>query len=107
MRFKVEVSRESYTDVGKSRYESEQASGAGTESHVARPAAPVGRPSDEFSTAAPPPTARQPDTVEALRRAVDELRSQIAQLQSELEELSDRQDRTETQLRELRDALGG
>ncbi len=53
------------------------------------------------------PTA-PPDTqiADALRRQVEELRGQVVQLRSDLEDLTTRQGETDNQLRDLRDALG-
>ena len=92
---------------------------------------PAGEPSTQFPTAqgaAPPvepahvkPAPVKPAPVEAapveaapveaaliaaLRRDIDELRSQLTQLRSDLEEVSNRQDRTDQEVSELRDVLG-
>ncbi len=79
-------------------------------------ALPVGEPSPQPPT--PQPTIPQPTTpqpeihateaaiIQTVRRDIEELRAQLTQLRSDLEELSDRQDRTDGELHDLKNALG-
>ena len=54
----------------------------------------------------PPPAPLQTEIVDALRKEIGELRSQVAQLRSDLDDVSATQERTDDDLRQLRDALG-
>ena len=54
-----------------------------------------------------PASAPDPAAIEALQREIGELRAQVAQLRSDVEDLSARQGRTDDELRDFRDALGG
>jgi len=56
-------------------------------------------------TDAPPPAGSE--VVEPLGRDIAELRSQVAQLRSDVDDLAERQRRFDDELRELKDALGG
>lgn len=71
-----------------------------------RPARPAAQPAPESSPSQPTRPAAQPEVVAALRREVNELRSQLSQVRTDLEELADQQERTEQEIRELRDKLG-
>lgn len=88
-----------------------QAAGAG-------PVAVEMPPSDEMDATAEPATqpvrttaiqpapAADPSVAEALQREIGELRAQVTQLRSDVEDLSTRQSRADDDLRGLRDALG-
>jgi len=57
--------------------------------------------------AAPSPTANvEASLVAAIRRDLDELRAQLGQLRSDVDDLSAGHDRTDDELRRLRDSLG-
>lgn len=60
-------------------------------------------PADRAAAPSPPSAAGPP---EAARRELEELRSQVTQLREELDEVRLRQDHAESELRELKDALG-
>jgi hypothetical protein len=72
--------------------------------------APQTCPTDGMPPPAPTPQPAsapvEAEIVETLRRDIDELRSQLTQLRSDVEELSNRQQRTDEELRDLRDSLG-
>ncbi len=75
-------------------------------------AASVAPPAASPTVAPEPPEAAPavpPDTeaADSLRRQLEELRGQVVQLRSDLEDLTTRQGETDNHLRELRDALGG
>ncbi|MBN2291616.1 MAG: DUF480 domain-containing protein [Pirellulales bacterium] len=57
-------------------------------------------------TASAGATAIDNDAAESLRRELGELRDQVAQLRGDLDEVGGRLQRTETELHELKDALG-
>ncbi|HUT08902.1 MAG TPA: DUF480 domain-containing protein [Thermoguttaceae bacterium] len=74
---------------------------------VARPVVPA---AGSLPPAPPPPSAPAPleqESVEALRREINELRSQLSQLHSDLEDLATQQSRFDDELRDLKNALGG
>ncbi len=70
----------------------------------ARPAAPIDEPATAPS--APSAPATETEFADAFRREMAELRQQVVQLRSDLDDLSIRQTRSDDELRELRDALG-
>ena len=78
-----------------------QAAGPG----AGAPVGDVARPSP--SAPSPAPAGLRPDVAEALRRGLDELRSQVAQLRSDLDDLSAVVERNQGQMQRLRDELGG
>ena len=59
------------------------------------------------SGASPAPVGLRPDVAEVLERGLDELRSQVAQLRSDLDDLSAVVERAEDELHRLRNELGG
>ncbi len=92
-------------------------------------APPAGTPAPTTPASHPPPDTQQPppqpprgqappltvaaaagsidsDVVEALRRELGELRGQVAQMRSDLDDVSAELRQTESQLQELKDALG-
>ncbi len=95
----------------KAQYGQAAVSGPSAAADVVQRTLPAGEPFPQAP--APQPAARpvEPAPVEveliaALRRDLDELRSQLTQLRSDVEEVSNRQDRTDQEVRELRDVLG-
>jgi len=95
------------------------ASTRATAPHAAA-AGPAGAPSaaaaPESATIASPAAAgpgtgayRAPEAelIPKIRQEIDELRGQLKQLQSDVEELADRQQQAENELQRFRDALGG
>lgn len=68
---------------------------------AAAPAAPTGRPP------AVHPAAAVAEAAEAVGREVAALRAEVAQLRRDLEELAERQRRTEDELHQMKSALGG
>lgn len=69
-------------------------------------APPTGEAPLRPPTSHPAAPAPQPEVAEALRREIDELRSQLSQLRDDLEELADQQQRTDDEIRELKEILG-
>lgn len=95
----------------KARYGQAVASGPSAAADVAERTLPAGEPFPQAPVsqqAARPvePAPVEAELVAALRRDLDELRSQLTQLRSDVEEVSNRQDRTAQEVRELRDVLG-
>jgi uncharacterized protein YceH (UPF0502 family) len=73
-----------------------------------RPAVPTAPPvSTPAPTSALAASARESHAVEPLRREIEELRAQVAELRSRLDEMAASQQRTEDEVRSLREALGG
>lgn len=84
-----------------------QAAAAGPAA-VERGAERVVQPAATSGLESPPqPAATGSDVAEALGREIIELRSQIAQLRSDVDDLTAKQSQTDAELRDLRDALGG
>ncbi len=55
----------------------------------------------------PSPAPFDSEVVDALRREIGELRAQVVQLRSDLDDLSVQQDQSDNEVRSLRDSLGG
>lgn len=66
---------------------------------------PMGRQSGETPSAAPAPGGIEPRVTEAFRRELEDLRSQVAQLRADLDDLATAFGQTEDEFRRLRDEL--
>jgi len=79
---------------------------------AARPAPAAGDPAAEPTTVPPPAAPPSPaasmeaELVAAIRRDLDELRAQLGQLRSDVDDLATQHDRTDDELRQLKDSLG-
>ena len=76
------------------------------ESAVSAPQAPRTAPAPPAEPSVPNVGSGDSAVAEALRREISELRTQVSQMRSDIEELTARQSRTDDDLRDLRDALG-
>ena len=63
-------------------------------------------PPPQGPTPQPAPAPVEAEIVETLRHDLDELRAQLAELRSDVQEIVTRQQRTDDELRDLRDSLG-
>jgi uncharacterized protein len=94
-----------YSGANATGYQAEDSPGMAVAAPRSQPASASASPGTMPSAATA--TAPSPAGLDALRRELSELRSQLTQLRGVVEDLSTQQHRVDEQLRELRDALGG